>query len=189
MHPALGAVVCHGGIDLVPKLCQYGTMDLTTYVKRLQEQLATAAEAGGDEARELAERLIATLDAAARLVLLDALSTAADEITWEMAPGSVEVRLRGGEPEFVVTLPPADDEYGDVPAPAMPEAAGDADGSARLNLRMPESLKHRIEEAANTEGLSLNAWLVRAAGSALDSATRATWRGPTAGDRFTGWVR
>jgi len=173
---------------MVPDACQNGTMDLTTYVKRLQEQLAVAAEAGGDQARELAGRLMSPLDAATRLVLLDALSTAADEITWEMAPGSVEVRLRGGEPEFVVTLPPADDEYGEVPA-AVPEAAGDAEGSARLNLRMPESLKQRIEEAANSEGLSLNAWLVRAAGAALGSGTTTWSRGPTGGDRFTGWVR
>lgn len=163
-------------------------MDLTTYVKRLQEQLAVAGEAGGDQAREVAERLIAPLDAATRLVLLDALSTAADEITSEMAPGSVEVRLRGGDPEFVVSLPPRVDEYGDA-TQFVPETAGDTESSSRLNLRMPDSLKQRIEEAANSEGLSLNAWLVRAAGAALSAGSRFTSRGPTGGDRFTGWVR
>ncbi|NAZ88857.1 histidine kinase, partial [Kineococcus sp. T90] len=45
-------------------------MELTRYVDDLQRQLATAAGAGGDEARELAERLTAPLEAAARLVLL-----------------------------------------------------------------------------------------------------------------------
>ena len=38
-------------------------------------------------------------------MLLDALSSAADEITRELAPGSVEVRLRGREPQFAVTPP------------------------------------------------------------------------------------
>ena len=77
-------------------------MDLTPYVENLRRELAVAAEAGGDEARALAERLTAPLESAVRLTLLDALSAAADEITRELAPGSVELRLRGGEPEFVV---------------------------------------------------------------------------------------
>ena len=81
-------------------------MDLTQYVENLRGELAVAAAAGGDDARELAERLTAPLDAAVRLMLLDALSAAADEITRELAPGSVELRLRSGEPGFVVTPAP-----------------------------------------------------------------------------------
>ena len=65
----------------------------------------SAAEGGGEAARALAERLVAPLDAAVRLALLDALAAAAQEITCELAPGSVEVRLRGRDPEFVVTTP------------------------------------------------------------------------------------
>src|SRR4051794_5682867 len=99
-------------------------MDLTQYVENLRGELAVAAAAGGDEARELAERLTAPLDAAVRLMLLDALSAAADEITRELAPGSVELRLRSGEPGFVVTPIPADEEPAGAaaPAPALPEA-------------------------------------------------------------------
>src|ERR1700761_5220795 len=83
-------------------------MELERYVNHLREQLNVAAAAGGDEARALAERLTAPLDAAVRLTLLDALSVAAAEITRELAPGSVDLRLRGGEPEFVVTAPSAE---------------------------------------------------------------------------------
>ena len=83
-------------------------MELEPHVDRLREQLAIAAEAGGDEARALAQRLAAPLDAAIRLMLLDALEIATAEITRELAPGSVELRLRGGDPEFVVTPAPAD---------------------------------------------------------------------------------
>ena len=84
-------------------------MDLAPYVENLRRELAVAAEAGGEDARALAERLTAPLESAIRLTLLDALSAAADEITRELAPGSVELRLRAGEPEFVVTPAPADE--------------------------------------------------------------------------------
>ena len=89
-------------------------MNLGTYVESIRSQLEVAAEAGGDDAGELAERLVAPLDAAIRLALQDALAVAAEEITTELAPGSVELRLRGRDPEFVVTPPPADPSVSDL---------------------------------------------------------------------------
>src|SRR5262245_39747101 len=89
-------------------MCHSGTMDLTTYVNNLGREFATLAETGGDEARALVERLTGSLESAIRMTLLDALSAAADEITRELAPGSVELRLRGRDPNFVVTPPPAE---------------------------------------------------------------------------------
>jgi len=191
-------------------------MDLTPYVDLLRRDLAAAAGAGGDEARALAERLAATLDSAARLVLLDALSEAAGEITRELAPGSVDVRLRGRDPEFVVMAPPADAPVADAPAsgglrsalagaievtmgvrpPATsPEGPPDTDdgGTSRLTLRLPEHLKTRVDDAAGRSGLSVNAWLVRAVAAALDP--RDPGRGGDArggtqlGRRYTGWAR
>lgn len=163
-------------------------MNLNEHVKRLQDDLAVAADAGGEEARELAERLMAPLDAATRLVLLDALSMAVDEITRELAPGNVELRLRGGEPEFVVTLPPSEEDYREVGGVLETETTVSEESStARLNLRLPQSLKERIEEAATAEGLSLNAWLVRAATTAL-SPRHISGRPPVGGEQFTGWV-
>src|SRR6266508_3323982 len=90
-------------------------MDLGQYVDNIRQQLALAAEAGGDDARALAERLVAPLDAAIRLTLQDVLAAAAEEITCELAPGSVELRLRGRDPEFVVTPPPVDLSVDDRP--------------------------------------------------------------------------
>ncbi|HEY7485448.1 MAG TPA: toxin-antitoxin system HicB family antitoxin [Streptosporangiaceae bacterium] len=192
-------------------------MDLTTYVDNLRRGLAVAAEAGGDEARALAERLSAPLEAAARLALLEALSAAADEITRDLAPGSVEVRLRGRDPQFVVTPPPADESYeheagasqpslrnalvssievamGVRPAAGEEPEAGDDGGTARITLRLPEHLKPRIDEAAKRAGLSVNAWLVRVVSAAVmpgDQAPPSGGRGagPQTGKRFTGWVR
>src|SRR3954453_11722758 len=117
-------------------------MDLTQYVENLRRELAIAAGAGGDDARALAERLTAPLEPAVRLMLLEALSAAADEITREMAPGSVELRLRSGEPDFVVT-PAAADHEAEPPAAAPPTTiAPDADDGAmvRINLRLSEQL-------------------------------------------------
>ena len=71
-------------------------MELTPYVDSIRHDLTAAAEVGGADARTAAERLTAALDAAVRLALLDALSTATGEITRELAPGSVEVRSAAG---------------------------------------------------------------------------------------------
>ncbi|MFD3536741.1 toxin-antitoxin system HicB family antitoxin [Streptomyces sp. NPDC058664] len=170
-------------------------MDLTPYVDTLRRELAVAAEAGGDEARELAERLTAPLESAARLTMLNVLSAATDEITRELAPGSVDVRLRGLDPDFVVTPPPPGSGISAEPAgPAEPlpaPAEGDEGGTARVNLRLPAQLKARAEEAASREGLSVNAWLVRAVSAAVDGGTRprTTERAQTVGQSITGWVR
>ncbi|MEV0624923.1 hypothetical protein [Nonomuraea wenchangensis] len=179
-------------------------MDLAPYVDRLRRELAVAAGAGGEEARALAERLSAALEPATRLALLEALSAAADEITRDLAPGAVEVRLRGRDPDFVVTPPPGGGPYeesgpyeeGSVPArPPVTPAPPDADegGTSRISLRVPEHLKPRIEEAAGREGLSVNAWLVRAVAGALDAGDPGRRPGrppqPQSGRRFSGWVR
>ncbi|MCP9945133.1 hypothetical protein LUX12_10655 [Streptomyces somaliensis] len=170
-------------------------MDLTPYIDTLRRELAVAAEAGGEDARELAERLTAPLESATRLTMLNVLSAAMDEITRELAPGSVDVRLRGLDPDFVVTPPPTGDGAPVEPAapaePAKAPADGDDGGTARVNLRLPAHLKARVEEAANREGLSVNAWLVRAVSVAVDAGARPrpTGRIQTIGQSVTGWVR
>jgi hypothetical protein len=179
-------------------------MNLGTYVESIRSQLEVAAEAGGDDARELAERLVAPLDAATRLALQDALAVAAEEITTELAPGSVELRLRGRDIEFVVTPPSADPSASDLAegedtATGRPAAGiaphfndGDEARMSRINLRLPDHLKARIEQVAGFEGLSVNAWLVRAAASALDrtdAARRRERRAPQGPQSYTGWAR
>jgi hypothetical protein len=174
-------------------------MDLTSYVGNLGREFATLAEAGGDEARALVERLTGSLESAIRMTLLDALSAAADEITRDLAPGSVELRLRGRDPNFVVTAPPAEpieDAAGDEDDPATADGGAliAEDGpSSRINVRLPEQLKAAVEEAAAKEGRSVNAWLVRAASSALQRSDRdqrpEQRSGKRAKQRLTGWVR
>ena len=171
-------------------------MDLTTYVDNLGRELALLAESGGDEARALVERLSGSLESAIRLTLLETLSAAADEITLDLAPGSVELRLRGRDPSFVVTLPPSEHPVDTAPPAAPPaDAAPLADDGAtsRINVRLPEQLKAAIEEAATREGRSVNAWLVRAASAALHQPAQAPRPEQSGGkrdrNRFTGWVQ
>jgi hypothetical protein len=166
-------------------------MDLGTYVSNIRHELAVAADAGGDDARALAERLAAPLESALRLALLDALSDAADEITRDLAPGSVQLRLRGREPGFIVTPPPGEplDQADAPPAELPPAPPQDDDGAmARINFRLSESLKSQVEEAAERAGLSVNSWLVRAAAAALDDGSRGR-RTARGSQRYTGWVR
>ncbi|GGM85354.1 ribbon-helix-helix protein, CopG family [Dactylosporangium sucinum] len=172
-------------------------MDLNPYVASLGRELLTAVETGGDESAAVIERLTVSMESAIRLAMLEALSAAADEITRELAPGSVQVRLRGRDPEFVVTahqVEPAQDHTADRgAAPADDAAPGFDDGAtARINVRLPEQLKAAVEEAAGREGRSVNAWLVRAASAALRASERdhaAERRGKPGAQRYTGWAR
>ena len=169
-------------------------MDLTPFVDQLRRDLLTAADAGGDEARALAERLTAPLESSVRLALLSALSQAAEEITGQLAPGAVDVRLRGSDLGFAVTHPPT----GPADTTPGPETAGpavdlDEGGTLRITLRLPEQLKSRVDEAAARLGVSVNTWLVRAVATAMDPQPRPssdTRRGRRSyGSEYTGWAR
>lgn len=181
-------------------------MDITPYVESLRHDLTAAAEAGGAEAKSAAERLALALDPAVRLALMDALSQAAAEITAELPAGSVDVRLRGREPQFVVDVPSMPMQ---LPAPPTTGAEqeteeGDQDGAvARITLRIPETVKYKAEELAAKSGHSLNSWIVNAVRNAtrerainvdidlssipfLDDIHRGPRRGGNR--RMTGWV-
>ncbi|GAA4401262.1 hypothetical protein GCM10023147_40650 [Tsukamurella soli] len=166
-------------------------MKLGRYVDDLHRHLAVAAAAGGEDAERLAQRLIAPLDAATRLVLLEALSAAAGEITLALTPGSVEVRLRGNEPEFVIeagAAPTRDADRGEATADPQPVEDGPA---TRTTLRLPDQVKARVDEAASREGVSVNTWLVRAVTAELDRGRHPApvTREGTAGQRLKGWAR
>jgi hypothetical protein len=161
-------------------------MDLQPYVEAVRHELNVAAAAGGADAAELADRLSAPLESAIRLALLESLSEAAELITRELAPGSVEVRLRGRDPEFTVTPPPAEPE--DAPLAAPPDFDEDG-GTWRVTLRLPENLRTAVDSAARGAGLSVNAWLVRAVAGALGTGqARRRHDGPS-DKSFSGWVR
>jgi len=143
-------------------------MDIAPFVEGLRRDLTAAAAPGGPEVIRAAELLAGSIDASARLCLLDALSEAADEVTTKLRSASVELRLRGREAELVVTEQAPEEP----PAPPAPPAAtttpGDVTGDVtRITLRLPEGLKEAVERASGAEGVSVNAWLVRAIAGAV----------------------
>lgn len=147
-------------------------MNLSLVIESLRAELAATAELGDERVAQVAQRLGDTLAASLRLRLLDVLAQAALELSSRLPSGHVEVRLAGQEPELVY-----------VEGAAEPAAAAE-DLSARITLRLPESLKASVEAAAAREGVSVNTWLVRALVRAADGRTR-----PTAGRRLTGYGR
>lgn len=162
-------------------------MELGSYVGDLQRQLMGAVQDGAVETRAAAERLAVGLDAATRLVLLDALSAAVGEITRDLAPGSVDLRLRGREVQFVVAQPDTERDRDERSAATVDS---DDASTTRTTLRLPDALKARVDEAAAAEGLSVNTWLVRAVADALQPGKRrAAQRTQRTGNSFAGWAR
>jgi HicB-like protein involved in pilus formation len=165
----VGGMLMSNVLDMTSRWCQIDVMELTPFVERLRRDLSDAAAAGGPDAQAAAERLALALDPATRMMLLEALSQAAAEITGELGTDAVDVRMSGREPEFVIThvepaAPPAPPAPPEPPLPPEPED----DSQSRITLRLPESVKVRAEEAATAIGQSLNAWLVDAVRDALD---------------------
>lgn len=174
-------------------------MELTTYVERLRREVAATTELGGEEIAAAAQRVLLAVDPALRLVLLEALSDAAAEITTELPSGSIETRLRGREINFVLDGVGAPEGPESVHPEDPPPAPDDGGDQIRLTLRLPEGLKARAEELAGEAGQSLNSWLVDAVRAATTgfhvslrtrgTRTDATFPGPSGmpGRRMTGW--
>lgn len=163
-------------------------MDIDHHIAQLERQLEAAAVTGTPKVREAAGHLASALRPAARMMLHEALSEAAMEISAELAPGSVDVRLRDKRVGFVVT---AADAHAEAEEEALARAqahAASVDGdAARTTVRIPEGLKSRAELAAAAEGISLNSWLVRAVSLHLEPGPGS--RRGRAAARYTGWAR
>jgi hypothetical protein len=134
-------------------------MNLTIVIDGLREDLQGIAELGDERSAQIARRLTDALGSSLRLKVLDLLGQAALEVSSKLPSGHVEVRLAGQEPELVFV----DD------APADTAGTVGEELSARITLRLPESLKTSVERAADREGVSTNAWLIRAIARATES--------------------
>jgi hypothetical protein len=126
-------------------------MQIDGYVQALREDLARVAAVGDESTARAAELLAVALESALGRRLLEALGEAALELSGQLEEGHVEVRFAGGDPELVLVRDEAT-------APAEP---ADEAFAARISLRLPESLKARLETAAARDGVSVNTWLVQ----------------------------
>jgi hypothetical protein len=149
-------------------------VQLDRFIDALEAELASVAAVGDEESQRAAEKLSRALRSAAGLRFLELLSEAALELSAQLPSGHVEVRLAGGEPSLVFVAEPESE-----PAPAAEDGL-----SARITLRLPEQLKTSIEAAAAREGVSVNAWLVRALARSVSSPPRRR-----SGNRLTGFAK
>ena len=150
-------------------------MQIDGYVQALREDLARIAAVGDESTARAAELLSVALESAVGRRLLEALGEAALELNSQLDGGRVEVRFAGSDPELVY-IP--DEEA----APAEP---ADEAFTARITLRLPESLKTRLDAAAALHGMSVNTWLVQVLVRTLEPRT------PSGGSRrrLTGYGR
>jgi len=143
-------------------------MELLPLITSLQQSLKSSAAPAGKDVAEAVALLTRSIEPAARLCLLEAMSEAADEITLALDDTTVEARLRGQDVEFVVNdSTPVEFE----PPPASSSETPTSEDVARITLRLPESIKDSVEQAAKSENLSVNGWLVSAIASAVDAGS------------------
>lgn len=150
-------------------------MQLEPHVHALRTELAALAELGDEQIAAAAERLTQALGSNVELRLLEVVSEAALEISAQLPAGHVEVRLAGHEPSLVYV------QHDEAPPP--PASAEDG-LTARITLRLPESLKSSVEAAASREGVSVNAWILKTLARGLTSVTVSR-----IGSRLTGYGR
>ena len=137
-------------------------MDLTAYVEAVRADLE-AVGSDDESALAVADRIGRALEPALQLRLLDALGQVAQELSEQLPSGNVDVRLAGRD----VRLAYVGDEH--VADAAIPD---DDKGTARITLRLPDALKTRVEEQAARDGVSVNAWLVRAISRSMEPRRR-----------------
>ena len=147
-------------------------MNVAAYVEALQQDLANVAGIGDEAVAEAARRIAAALESSLRLRLTDALGEAAAELTNQLPDGHVEVRVSAGEPELVY-----------VPDPGAPPPSGIEDLTARITLRLPETLKTIVDAAAQDAGVSANTWLLQQITRSADPKRR----NQPGGRRMTGY--
>ncbi|ALG12902.1 toxin-antitoxin system HicB family antitoxin [Kibdelosporangium phytohabitans] len=151
-------------------------MDLTPYIDSLREDLATTASAGDEQTRRAAAVLSAALEPALRLAFMNALSDVAAEVTAALDDHVVEVKLAGKEAHVVVTptrakaQPEAEQQFTPPPPPGGETSA---ENISRMTLRMFEQIKSQAEQAAASQGVSLNTFVSQA----VQGALRRKWAG------------
>ena len=150
-------------------------MKMSLIVDGLRADVAAVGELGDDMVAEVAERIAMVLGRSAPARILEVLSDAATELSAELPEGRVQVLLAGDDVQLSYV------EDAQVPA----EEGEGGDPSARITLRLSESLKSRVEEGASREGVSVNTFIIRALDRGT-SAPRGTARG-RGGNRLRGY--
>lgn len=176
-------------------------MELSTYVTRLREDLASAAAAGDEQTQRTGALLGAAIEPAARLALMNALADLAAEVTEALGDRVVEVRLDGRDVRVAVSpadaptdapeAEPADTPFAGFGSRGFAGFGGDAGDISRVTLRLVEQIKNQAEQAAANQGMSLNSWVAQAVQGALAGHQHGKpgRRDGRDGKRVKGWVQ
>lgn len=151
-------------------------MDLSPYIDQLRQDLHSAASAGDEQTRQAATVLSGAIEPAVRLAVMNALSDLAAEVTTQLDGQVVDIRLDGRDVRVVVSgghrAPPAEEEV----EPPPPPPSGDAGDISRITLRLLDEIKTQAEQAASSQGVSLNTFVAQAVQGALHSGRpRGPW--------------
>jgi len=147
-------------------------MKMSLVVDGLRSDVVAVGELGDDAVAEAAERIAAVLARSVPSRILDLLSDAAAELSDVLPAGRVETRVTGDDVELAYV----EDEH-------APDVEADGDASARITLRLGESLKARVEAAAASEGVSVNTFVVRT----LERGSSNPGRSRRGGNRLRGY--
>ncbi|MEN3298644.1 toxin-antitoxin system HicB family antitoxin [Pseudonocardia sp.] len=173
-------------------------MDIGQYVTQLREDLASAAAAGDEQTRRTAALLGAAIEPAARLAIMNAMSDLAAEVTAHLGDRVVELRLDGRDVRVAVSGEPAAAPEHARATPPLPPQGGDTGDISRITLRLVEQIKAQAEQAAASQGVSLNSWVAQAVQGALagkqrrhggDGRGEGGPGGDDGGRRVRGWVQ
>jgi hypothetical protein len=143
-------------------------MQIDGHIQALREDLLRVAALGDEATARAADLLTVAIEASLGRRIQDVLAEAALELNAQLDAAH--------DPELVLVR-----EDGNVPEPV------DEAFSARITLRLPESLKQRVESAAAREGDSVNTWLVQALQRAVESKSHRSSSGSR--NRLTGYGR
>lgn len=174
-------------------------MNLDPYLASVLADLDRATALADEQTRQVAAKVASAVEPALRLALVHALSDAAANVTSELTDAAVVVRMEGRDPVLSVhrteIVPPAPAAPPAPPAPGLPEHLDAEDGeTARVTVRLPQSLKAQLDRLAVDADQSLNTWIVQALRRAVrsgtgtpDDAAPHTSANPTS-RRVTGWA-
>jgi len=149
-------------------------MQIDGTIQALREDLGRVAALGDENTSRAAELLSVALESSLGRRIQDALAEAALELNDQLESAHVELRVAGHDLQLVLVR-----DDGTAPEPA------DEAFSARITLRLPESLKERVESSAARDGASVNTWLVQALQRAVEPRRSTS----TSRNRLTGYGR
>src|SRR5438105_7360345 len=151
-------------------------MQIDGIIQALREDLVRVAALGDENTSRAAELLSVAIESSLGRRIQDVLSEAALELNDQLDSSHVELRIAGQDLQLVLVR-----EDGTVPEPV------DEAFSARITLRLPESLKQRVESAAAREGASVNTWLLQAPQLSVESKSNRSIS--SSRNRLTGYGR